>query len=146
MIAEYHLTASARQLSLRPIIPHEAASLLPPLKSYVPGVSFEGTQDVRVMDHAVAPRVAVWLHRLDMAMGGKALASESLEARQHYLGLLLESFLTPRTNGLTYQDVVDHVLTENRQASKQSLRHLQEYHTHEREALEGLIKVHGELD
>ena len=53
MIAEYHLTASARQLSLHQIIPHEVASLLSPLKSYVPGVSFEGTRDVRVMDHAV---------------------------------------------------------------------------------------------
>ena len=54
MIAEYHLTASAQQSSLRPIIPHEAAPLLPPLKNYVPGVSFEGTWDVRVMDHAMA--------------------------------------------------------------------------------------------
>ena len=54
MIAEYHLTASARQSSLRLIIPHEAASLLPSLKSYVPGVSSEGTRDVRVMDHTMA--------------------------------------------------------------------------------------------
>ena len=54
MIAEYHLTASAQQSSLHLIILHEAAPLLPPLKNYVPGVSFEGTQDVRVMDHAVA--------------------------------------------------------------------------------------------
>ena len=143
MIAEYHLTASAHQSSLHLIIPHEAAPLLPPLKNYVPGVSFKGTQDVRVMDHAVALRVAVWLHRLDMAMGGEVLASESLEAGQHYLGLLLESFLTPRTSGLTYQEVVDHVLTENRQASEQSLRHLQGRRTCE---WEGLIKVHGELD
>ena len=35
---------------------------------------------------------------------------------------------------------------ENRQASEQSLRHLQEHRTHKREALEGLIKVHGEVD
>ena len=54
MIAEYHLTASAHQSSLCPIILHEVAPLLPPLKNYVPGVSFEGTWDVRVMDHAVA--------------------------------------------------------------------------------------------
>ena len=54
MIAKYHLTASAHQSSLRPILPHEVAPLLPPIKNYVPGVSFEGTQDVRVMDHAVA--------------------------------------------------------------------------------------------
>ena len=131
MIAEYHLTASAHQSSLRLIIPHEVAPLLPPLKNYVLGVSSKGTWDVRVMDHAVALRVAVWLHRLDMAMGGELLASESLEARQHHLGLLLESFLTPRMSGLTYQEVVNHMLTENCRASGQSLRHLQERHTQE---------------
>ena len=125
MIAEYHLTASTHQSSLRLIIPHEVAPLLPPLKNYVPGVSFKGTWDVRVMDHAVALRVAVWLHRLDMAVGGKALASETLDAGQHYLGPLLESFLTPRTSSLTYQEVVDRVLTENSRASEQSLHHLQ---------------------
>ena len=108
--------------------------------------SFEGSRDVRVMDHAMALRVAVWLHRLNMAVGGEALASETLEARQHYLGPLLESFLIPRTSGLTYQEVVDRVLTENRRASEQSLRHLQEHCTHEWEALEGLIKAHSEVD
>ena len=74
MLAEYHLTVSTRQSSLCPIILHEAAPLLPPLKNYVPGVSFEGTWNVRVMDHAMALRVAVWLHRLNMAVGGKVLA------------------------------------------------------------------------
>ena len=38
------------------------------------------------------------------------------------------------------------MLTENRQAADQSLCHLQERRTHKREVLEGLIKVHGELD
>ena len=76
-------------------------------------------------------------------MGGEAQASEPLEAGQHYLGLLLESFLT---SSLTYQDVVNRVLTENHWASEQSLRHLQEHRTHEWEVLEGLIKAHGELD
>ena len=146
MIAEYHLTASAHQSSLCPIIPHEVAPLLPPLKNYVPGVSFEGTWDVRVMDHAVALQVAVWLHQLDMAVGGEPLASESLETGQHHLGLLLESFLTPRTSGLTYQEVVDRVLTENHRATDQSLHHLQVCRTCEWEALKGLIKVHRELD
>ena len=120
--------------------------MLPSLKNYVPGVSFEGSWDVRVMDHAVALRVAVWLHRLDMAVEGEALASETLEALRHYQGLLLESFLTPRTSGLTYQEVVDWVLTENRRASKQCLCHLQEHRTREREALEVLIKAHSEVD
>ena len=98
--------------------------MLPAIKNYVPGVSFKGTWDVRVMDHAVALRVAVWLHRLDMAVGGEVLASESLEAGQHYQGLLLESFLAPRMSGLTYQEVVDQVLMENRWAADQSLHHL----------------------
>ena len=146
MIAEYHLTASTRQSSLHPILLHEVTSLLPPIKNWVLGVSFEGTRDVRVMDHAVALRVAVWLHQLDMAVGGNALASESLEAGQHYQDPLLESFLTPRTSGLTYQEVVDQVLMENREAADQSLHHLKARHTHEREVIEGLIKVHGELD
>ena len=146
MIAEYHLTVSAHQSSLRSILQHEVAPLLPPIKKYVPGVSFKGTQDVRVMDHAVALRVAVWLHWLDMAMGGKVLASKSLEAGQHYQGPLLESFLTPRMSGLTYQEVVNQVLMENHRATDQSLRHLQVRCTRKREALEGLIKVHGELD
>ena len=38
------------------------------------------------------------------------------------------------------------MLTENRRASKQSLHHLQGHRTHNREVLDGLIKVHGELD
>ena len=144
MIAEYHLTASARQSSLHPIIPEEAAPLLPPLKNYVPGVAFEGTWDVRVVDHAMALRVAVWLHRLDMAVGGEARASESLEASRHHLGPLLESFLTPRTSNLTYEEVVDRVLRENRRASEESLHHLLGHCTHEQQVLDGLVKAHGD--
>ena len=54
MITEYHLTVSAHQSSLCLILPPEAAPLLPPIKTYVPGVSFKGTWDVRVIAHAVA--------------------------------------------------------------------------------------------
>ena len=62
MIAEYHLTGSARgQLSLSPILPVEAAALLPPIENYVLSVAFEGTRDVRVMDRARTLQVAVWL-------------------------------------------------------------------------------------
>ena len=146
MIAEYHLTTSARQSSLHPIIPEEAAPLLPPLKNYVPGVVFEGTRDVRVVDHAMALRVAVWLHRLNMAMGGGARASESLEASRHHLGPLLEFFLTPRTSNLTYKEVVDRMLRENHRASEESLHHLLGHRTHKQQVLDGLVKAHGELD
>ena len=147
MIVEYHLTGSARgPSSLSPIIPQEAAALLPALKNYVPGVAFEGTRDVRVVDHAKTLWVAVWLHQLDMAMGGKALASETLEASRYHLGPLLESFLTPRTSNLTFQEVVDCVLKENHWASQQSLHHLRGCRVHDREVLDRLIKAHRELN
>ena len=134
MIAEYHLTSSARgPLSLSPIIPQGTAALLPALKNYVPGITFEGTRDVRVVDRAKTLRAAVWLHRLDMAEGGEVLASETLEASWHCLGPLLESFLTLRTSNLTFQEVVDCVLNENCRASQQSLHHLRGRRIHDRE-------------
>ena len=120
--------------------------MLPALKNYVPGVAFEGTRDVRVTDRAKTLWVAIWLHQLDMATGDEALASEALEASQHHLGPLLESFLTLRTSNLTFQEVVDCVLKENHQVSKQSLHHLKGHHVHNCEVLEGLIKAYKELD
>ena len=147
MIVEYHLTASASgPSSLSPIIPQEAAALLPALKNYVPGVAFKGTRDVRVVDRAKTLRVAVWLHRLDMAIGGEALASETLETSQHHLDPLLESFPTPRTSNLTFPEVVNCILKENHRASQQSLHHLRGRHVHDHEVLDGLIKVHREVD
>ena len=143
MIAEYHLTGSAQgPSSLSSIIPQEAAVLLPALKNYVPGIAFEGTRDVRVVDHTKTLWVAVWLHWLDMAMGGGGLASETLEVLRHHLGPLLELFLTPRTSNLTFQEVVDCVLNENHRASQQSLHHLRGCCIHDREVLDGLIKAH----
>ena len=51
MIADYHLTGSARgPSSLSLILPVEVAALLPVIKNYIPGVAFEGCRDVRVMD------------------------------------------------------------------------------------------------
>ena len=51
MIAEYHLMSSARgPSSLSPILLADAAALLPPIKNYIPGITFEGTRDVMVMD------------------------------------------------------------------------------------------------
>ena len=147
MIAEYHLTSSARgPSSLSPIIPEEAAALLPTLKNYVPGIAFEGTRDVRVMDHARTLWVAVWLHWLDMAVEGEGMASETLEASPHCQGPLLESFLTLRMSNLTFQEVVDCILNENRHASEQLLHYLRACRPHDREVLDELTRAHGELD
>ena len=114
MIAEYHLTSSARvSKTMCPVLPEAAKLLLPAIKTYVSNISFEGTRDVRVLDHARTLRVAVWLHRLDMAVGGDQSASESLDASRHCLGHLLESFLIPTTHDLTFREVVARCLYEN---------------------------------
>ena len=53
MIAEYHLTSSARvSTTLSPVLPEAAKLLLPAIKTYVSNISFKGTRDVRVLDRA----------------------------------------------------------------------------------------------
>ena len=101
---------------------------------------------MRVVDRAQTLRVAVWLHWLDMAMEGKGMASETLEASRHRQGPLLESFLTLRMSNLSFQEVVDCILNENRHASEQSLHYLRACRAHDREVLDELIRAHGELD
>ena len=114
MIAEYHLTSSARvSKTMCLVLPEAAKLLLPAIKTYVSNISFEGTRDVRVLDHARTLRVAIWLHQLDMAVGGDQSASESLDASRHCLGCLLESFLIPTTHDLTFREVVARCLYEN---------------------------------
>ena len=147
MIAEYHLTCSARgSSSLSPILLAEAAALLPPIKNYVPGIAFEGCRDVRVMDQTRTLRVAVWLHWLDKAIPGDGMASETLEASRHHEGPLLESFLTLNMSNLTFQEVVDCVLQENRRASEHSLNYLLTHRARTRQELDNLTKVHRETD
>ena len=145
MIAEYHLTSSARVSStLCPVLPEAAKPLLPAIKSYLLGVSFEGTWDVRVLDHAKTLRVAVWLHRLDMSVGGDELASKTLEASRHSLGPLLESFLAPTTNDLTFREVIERVLHENWCDAQHSLGDLVTCHTRIHQELDDLIEAHKE--
>ena len=52
MIVEYHLTGSSQgSSSLSPVLPEVARDLLPPVEGYVVGGAFEGTRDVRVLNH-----------------------------------------------------------------------------------------------
>ena len=101
---------------------------------------------MKVMDRARTLQVAVWLHQLDMAVPGDGMASETLEASQHCQGPLLELFLTPNTSNLTFGEVVDFVLQENRRASEHSLNYLLTRCAHTCQELDGLTKVHGESD
>ena len=126
MIAEYHLTSSAQVLSsLCPVLLEAAKPLLPPIKSYVPGIAFEGTRDVRVLNHAKTLQVAVWLHRL---------------------GPLLESFLAPTMSNLTFREVVDRVLHENQRNAECHLEDLRACHAWIRQKLDDLIQAHRESE
>ena len=145
MIAEYHLTGSAPgPSSLSTLLLEVATTLLPPIKDYVPGVPFEGTRDVRVLDRARTLRVAAWLHQLDMSTGGDGMASETLEASRHNQGPLLDLFLTPMMSNLTFQEVVDHVLYENRRGAQHSLDDFRACHARIHKELDDLTKAHGE--
>ena len=145
MIAEYHLTGSARGLSsLSPVLLESATTLLLPIKDYVPSVAFEGTRDVRVLDRARTLRVAVCLHQLDMSVRGDGMVSETLEASRHCQGPLLDLFLTPVMNNLTFKEVVDRVLYKNRCHTQCSLDNLRACCAHIHEELDDLTKTHGE--
>ena len=145
MIAEYHLMSSSRVTSTEsPILPEAAKPLLPNLKSYVPNISFEGTQDVRVVDCAKALQVAVWLHRLDMSARGDEVASQTLDASQHCQGCLLELFLVPATHGLSFREVVVRCLYENWCDTLLRLDGLMAHRDRIQQELEGLVQAHRE--
>ena len=143
MIAEYHLMSSARVLmTMSPVLPEAVKLLLPAIKTYVSNVSFEGTWDVRVLDHAKTLRVAVWLHHLDMAVGGDQSASETLDASWHCLGHLLESFLIPTTHDLTFREVVARCLYENQCDAQHHLNNLVRHRNQICGELDDLVEAH----
>ena len=143
MIAKYHLMSSARvSMTMSLVLPEAAKLLLPAIKTYVSNILFEGTQDVRVLDHAKTLRVAVWLQRLDMAVGGDQLASETLDTLRHCLGCLLESFLIPTTHDLTFREVVAHCFYENRHDAEHRLNNLVRHRNRICEELDDLMEAH----
>ena len=121
MISEYHMACVTRGLPVTsPILPEVIEDQLPPLAGYTLPEERSGVTDVRVRDHqAKTLRVAVWLHRLDMALRGEPAASGSLVWARHTLDHLLTHFLAPGTTwGLQFKDVVDQVLRENREQNE----------------------------
>ena len=70
-----------------PILPRVIEDRLPPLTNYASPEDRSGVTDIQVWDHqARTLRVAVWLHRLDMALSEEPVASGSLVRAQHSLG------------------------------------------------------------
>ena len=114
MILDYHLKClSQGPFFISPVLPEAAKNLLPSLEEYRAGSDFKRTRDARVLERAKTLRVAVWLHRLDVAAAGDRTASYSLDATRHGGGPLLEFLLAPRASNLTFEEVVCWVLAEN---------------------------------
>ena len=116
MISEYHMACMTRGAPVTsPIMPGELEDCLLPLTGYASPEDRSGATDVRVRDHqARTLRVAVWCHRLDMALSREPASSRSLVRSRHRLGCLLAYFLGPGTTWeLQFEEVVTQVLKEN---------------------------------
>ena len=118
-----------------PILPGEIEDRLPPLTDYASPEDRSGVTDIRVWDHqARTLQVAMWLHRLDMALSEEPAASGSLARIRHGLRHLLAYFLGPGTAwSLQFKDIIDQVLRENQ-------RHNEKRHT---DATSSLWKCHN---
>ena len=115
MIAEYHMACVTRGFPVTsPIVPEELEEHLPPLTKYAPPEDRSGITDVRVRDNwAQTLHMAVWCHRLDMALSDPT-SSGSLIRSCHQFGCLLAYFLGPGMAWrLQFEDVVTQVLKEN---------------------------------
>ena len=126
MISEYHLTCLSQGSScISPVLLEAAKDLLPPIEEYLADDSFHGTKDLRVEEKAKTLQVAVWLHHLDMAAAEDGTASLSLDVTWYGRGPLLEFLLAPQTSSLTFEEVVQRVLAENRYKAESSLDNVQ---------------------
>ena len=110
-----------RPILHQPGTPGGSKELLPSMEEYLSGGDFQGTQDLRVLERAKTLRVAVWLHRLDMVASGDGEASYSLEIARHSRGPLVGFLLASQASSLTFEEVVDWVLVENRYKIESSL-------------------------
>ena len=116
MIAEYHMACVTRgSVVTSPLLPRELADRLAPLADYASPEDQTGATDVRIRNNwARTLRVAVWLHRLDMALRQEPGLSRTIVRSRHCRGDRLAYFLSPGTTWeLQFEDVVTQVLKEN---------------------------------
>ena len=116
MISEYHMACMTRGSPVTSLIlPGEIEDRLPLLTDYASPEDRSDVTDVRVWDHQARTLwVAVWLHRLDMALSEEPATSGSLVRTQQGLRHLLAYFLGPGTAWeLQFEDVINQVLKEN---------------------------------
>ena len=116
MIAEYHMACMTHGSAVTsPLLLRKLADCLPPLADYASPEDQTGATDICVRDNrARTLQVAVWLHRLDMALRQEPGSSRTIVRSRHRRGDLLAYFLSPGTAWeLQFEDVVTQVLKEN---------------------------------
>ena len=88
MIAEYHMACMTRGSAVTsPLLPRELADRLPPLADYASPEDRTGATDVRIRDNqARTLQVAMWLHRLDMALRQEPDSSRTIVRSRHRRG------------------------------------------------------------
>ena len=91
MIAEYHLACVVKGPKMAsPILPEALDNWLPPLDDYQVPNPLDQVTDVRVVDNkARTLHVGVWLHRLDLMLGGDVETAQSLLQSTHTVGPFL---------------------------------------------------------
>ena len=145
MISEYHLTCLSQGSScISPLLLEAAKDLLLQIEEYLADDSFHGTRDLRVKEKAKTLCVAVLLHCLNMAAAGDGRASLSLDVTQHGRGPLLEFLLAPMTSSLTFEEVVQWVLAENRYKTESSLDNVQRLWAQLQRELKDISQAHRE--
>ena len=123
MIAEYHMACVTRGSPVTsPLVPGELEEHLLPVTNYAPPEDRAGVTDYQIQDNwAQTLRVAVWLHRLDMALRDLA-SSGSLVRSRHRMGHLVAYFLRPGMAWkLQFKDVVTQVLKKTECNSRRSV-------------------------
>ena len=121
MISEYHMACMTRgSLVTSLILPGEIKDRLPPLTDYTSPEDRSGATDVRVRDHQARTLwVAMWFHRLDIALSEEPAALGSLVRTRHGLRHLLAYSLGPGTAWeLQFEDLITQVLKENQRHNK----------------------------
>ena len=112
-ITECHLTSGCIPIGMcSPVLQPVVEAELPPLESYLHGREI-GTQDVHILSEAAIKRLGAWLHQIDMTIRYDEARANSPCDDDHKLGALLDYFLMPNNTGVSLEDIIGRVVTEN---------------------------------
>ena len=144
VVSEWQLISAAwDEYGVGPVLPEEIVELLPELVPYVSeGVPGE-TNDFCHIERGNSLCLAMWLHHLNMySISGPSNFELSMVESDHLQGQLLRYFLSSGTSDLSYEEIVDFCIRENKYENWRDLEREQEK---SRLANQALIKCRNAL-